>query len=72
MEPDPVETTLIVSMLHAHLRKPVMTALGVTCPGDVVDSDCKDEVVHHEETPAQVKKKKKPKDDKKIDLRHSS
>ena len=65
IEPDPtVKTLIVISMMPAHLAKPTMTAPDVTCPGDAVDSDRRDEVVHHEKITGQAKKKKL-KDDKK-------
>ena len=37
----------------------------VTCPSDVQDSECRKEVVHHEEVPGHPKSKKKNSGDKK-------
>ena len=65
-EQNPTEKNLfVVSMMHANLVKYTTTAPDVTCPGDVVDKDCRDEVVRREETPGQPKKQRKSKDDKK-------
>ena len=67
IEQDPTEKTLfVVSMMHSNTVKPNAAEPDVTCPGDVVDNDRRDEVVHHEEIPGQAEKKSpRTKDDKK-------
>ena len=47
--------------MHANVAKLELSMPDVTWPGDVVDTDKRDEVVHHEEIPSWVKKRKKSK-----------
>ena len=50
IEQDPADKTLfVVSVRHANTVKPTTNAPDVTCPGDVVDDDRRDEVLHREE-----------------------
>ena len=51
--------------MHAHMQKPTLSEKpDDSCPDDVVDTDRRKEVVHHEEVPGEAKLKKQSSDKK--------
>ena len=66
IEPDAsARTVFIASMMHAYMQKPTLSKKpDMTCPDDEVDTDRRQEVVHHEEVPGEPKLKRRPNDKK--------
>ena len=46
------------SSMHAHLVKRNLGPPDVTCPIDATDNERREEVVHHQKVPGQLKQKK--------------
>ena len=60
-EPDAtVKTVFIAIVMHAQMQHQVLSEKpDVTCPSDVQDSECRKEVLHHEDTPGHSTSKKR-------------
>ena len=68
VDPDATaKTVFVASMMRTHTHSPVpqLDKPDAPCSSDVQDSECRSEVVHHEEIPGQSKSRKKSLSDKK-------